>query len=266
MSLVEASLLARPSAGNAFSFGLEAVDRRFSGGGLAFGAHQVVGGPGDRSGANLLASLWLARMFAIWPDRPALWVQERDALQENGVLYGPGLHALGVDPGRLALVTTRDGAEALRVVDRAARSGAVLSVIGELRGGARKLDLPASQRLNLRGQENSTLVILLTPDLQAASAAKSRWQVRTAPSRAPRRWLGPPTLDLELVRNRHGSLGRWTLEWSSDDTVFRSGTTLCTPVVCLSGDRQAAPASWGEREEALGGGADAEVRLSAHSR
>jgi protein ImuA len=215
----------------ALSFGTAAVDSRFSPGGLTYGTHQAAGAPGDRSAAALFAMLCLTRLFKACPDRPALVVQEAEALREDGALYGPGLHALGLDPGRLALVSARDGAEALRVIDQAIRSGSVCAVVGELRRGAARLDLGLTQRLNVHGQQTSTLALLLTPDLDGTSAAISRWRVRTAPSRAPRRFLGPPALDVELIRNRHGRSGRWTLEWSSEDEAFRLPAPLRAPVV-----------------------------------
>ena len=51
-------------------------------------------------------------------------VQEPGALSEGGGLYGPGLWALGLDPGRLVLVSARKGGEALRIADEAVRGWA----------------------------------------------------------------------------------------------------------------------------------------------
>ena len=248
----------------ALSFGPEAVDTRFGLGGLAFGAHQAAAGPGDRTAVAVFAVLLLARLFKAWPDRSALLVQEAETLQEDGALYGPGLHALGLDPGRMALVSARDGAEALRIVDEATRSGAVCAVVGDLRRGARKLDLALTQRLNVHAQQTSTLTLLLTPDLDGTSAAMSRWRVATAPSRAPRRYLGGPTLDLELVRNRLGRPGRWTLEWSSEDEAFRLATPLRPPVVLTPVHRSDAPFAAFPGDRAPGAGGEAEGRVAAH--
>ena len=264
---------ARPAAvPRALSFGEAALDGRFAGAGLAYGAHEAAGAAGEATSAVLFALLMLARLFRACPDRPALVVQEADALSEGGALYGPGLHALGLDPGRLALVRARDGAQALRMVDEAVRSGSVCAVVAELRGGARRLDLPFTQRLNVHGQQTSTLALLLTPGLEGTSAALSRWRTRPAPSRAPRRFLGPPALELELTRNRHGRTGRWTVEWSCDDEAFRLapavdsslvlGAPLRPPVVSSPGDRSGSPGR--VTGPAPGAGGDAEERLAAH--
>ncbi len=205
----------------AVSFGLEALDDSFGPGGPTFGAHEICGAAGEPAAAILFTVLVLARLFRCDPQAQALVVQEPGALSEGGGLYGPGLWALGLDPGRLVLVSAREGGEALRIADEAVRSGAVSAVVAEAPRAVRKLDLAATQRLNLYGRQTSTLALLVTGDLDATSAAMTRWRVRSRPSRAPRTYLGPPTLDLELVRNRLGPPGRFNVEWSSDDGVFR---------------------------------------------
>ena len=240
----------------AFSFGLEALDAGFSPGGPSFGAHEVCGPPGEPAAALLFAALMLVRRFHEDPHAQALVVQEPGALSEGGGLYGPGLWALGLDPGRLVLVGAREGGDALRVVDEAVRSGAVCAVVAEAPRAARKLDLAATQRLNLYGRQTSTLALLVTPDLDATSAAMTRWRVRSRPSQAPRAYVGPPAMELELVRNRLGPTGRFTVEWSSDDTAFRlpavPAAPLRAPVVPAPAHRPAAAADLPRR--AAGGG------------
>ncbi|MGC1304418.1 MAG: hypothetical protein WA840_18785 [Caulobacteraceae bacterium] len=252
------------AAQRALSFGLESVDSRFSLGGLAHGVHQAAGEPGDRSAAGLFVMLWLARLLKANPDRPALVVQEAAVVREEGALYGPGLLALGLDPGRLAVVLVQDGAEALRVVDQAVRSGAVCAVMAELRRAADKLDLGLTQRLNVHGQQTSTLVALLTPDLDGTSAALSRWRVRTGPSRARKRHLGPPALELELVRNRHGRPGRWTLEWSSEDEAFRLPAPFRAPLVSPPVHRPGPPRLVHTGPNAPGADGEIEIRVAAY--
>ncbi len=245
----------------AFSFGLAALDGCFSLAGLPFGAHQIARSPGEDAPALLFALLMTARRFRADPSAQALVVQEQAALNEAGALYGPGLMALGLDPGRLALATARAGAEALRIVDEAVRSGAVSVVLAEAPRAAPRIDLAVTQRLNLYGRQTSTLTLLVTPDLDATSAAMTRWRVRAGPSTAARSYLGPPALDLDLVRNRLGPVGRFLVEWSSDDVVFRPPAPLRAPVVRPPVHRPDAlvPA----RRRGAGPGGDAPQRLAA---
>ncbi|WP_174301156.1 ImuA family protein [Caulobacter sp. S45] len=249
----------------AFSFGLEALDSRFSPGGPTFGAHEVCGPAGEPATALLFMVLILARLFRCDPQAQALVVQEPGALNEGGGLYGPGLWALGLDPGRLVLVNAREGGEALRIVDEAVRSGAVAAVLAEAPRAARKLDLAATQRLNLYGRQTSTLALLATPDLEATSAAMTRWRVRSRPSQAPRDYLGAPALELELIRNRLGPTGRFNVDWSSDDAAFRLPQTpaapLRAPVVSTPVYR---PAVAGASGKPPGRRGDPQERLAAH--
>jgi protein ImuA len=251
--------------GRALSFGLDELDARFASGGLPFGAHEVTGPPGEPASALLFAALMLARRFQADPQAQALVVQEPCALQEGGGLYGPGLWALGLDPSRLVLVRAAEGGEALRITDEAVRSGAVAAVLTEAPRAAKKLDLAATQRLNLYGRQTSTLSILITPDLDATSAAMTRWRVRHAPSAAPKTYLGPPALEVDLVRNRLGPAGTFTVEWSSDHGAFRRPghlvPALRPPVVSPPVHRSAGAPG---RAGAAGGGGDAEERASAY--
>jgi protein ImuA len=251
--------------GKALSFGLPELDARFASGGLPYGAHELAGPPGEPASALLFAALMLTRRFQADAGAQALVVQEPSALAEGGGLYAPGLWALGLDPARLVLVCAGEGGEALRITDEAVRSGAVAAVLTEAPRAARKLDLAATQRLNLYGRQTSTLALLITPDLAATSAAMTRWRVRTAQSQAPKAYLGPPALELELVKNRLGPTGRLTVEWSSDHGAFRrpdyaAAAALRSPVVPTPAHR---PAGSG-RGRGSGDGGDAQERAQAY--
>ena len=214
-----------PTLRSGLSFGDQAIDDSLPGS-LAWGSHQIAGGAGDPVAARAFTTFLLARWLAARPGATILLVQETSALREGGGVYGPGLHALGVDPGRLILVQAHDGAEVLRLLNEALRVRAPDVVVGDLWDDAPLADLSVTRRFNLAAAKARVLAFLTTPDLSATSAALTRWRVASAPSSvlsfAPRRRLGAPALNVELVRNRHGRTGRWILEWSSHDRAFKS--------------------------------------------
>jgi protein ImuA len=214
-----------PALRSGLSFGDQAIDDGLPGG-LAWGSHQIAGGAGDPVASRAFTTFLLARWLEMRPGATVLLVQETSALREGGGVYGPGLHALGIDPGRLILVQVHDGAEVLRLLNEALRVRAPDVVVGDLWDDEALTDLSVTRRFNLAAAKARMLVFLTTPDLSATSAALTRWRVASAPSSvlsfAPRRRLGAPALNVELVRNRHGRTGRWILEWSSHDRSFRS--------------------------------------------
>lgn len=211
-------------------------DSAFDGGGLpAQGAHEVsAAAPGEEAAAALFALGVATRRLAGEPGRMGLFVQEAEAGNEGGLLYGPGLHALGMDPDRWVMVTARDGPGVLRVVDEATRCGAPAAVVAELRRGAARLDLKTTRRFNLAGARTGTTAVLVTPEPAATSAALTRWSVRAGASRGPAPGLlGAPALQLELTRNRHGRPGTWTVEWNPDERLFQrpaGGLLLARPL------------------------------------
>lgn len=216
----------------ALRLGCEAVDA-VCGGGLAAGTHQAAGQGTAVLGFGLAV---MARALAASPGGRVLLVQAQEAGAEGGHVHGPGLHALGLDPDRVGVAQVRKVEDALRVVDEALRSGAVAAVLADL-GHAPRLDLSVTRRFNLSARRTGALALMLTRDLDATSAALTRWRVEPRVSRGWRRRLGRPVFGLSLMRNRLGPTGEWTLEWDSDDRLFRPAAPLSAPVARPAADR-----------------------------
>ncbi len=227
----------------AVSLGCEAIDA-ICGGGLGAGVHQAAGQGGAPLGFGLAV---MARALAASPRGRVLLVQAQEAACEGGRVYAPGLHALGLDPDRIGMAEVRTVADALRVVDETLRSGAAAAVLADL-GHAPRLDLSVTRRFNLSARRSGALALMLTRDLDATSAALTRWRVEPRVSRGRRRRLGRPAFGLALLRNRLGPTGEWTLEWDSDDRLFRPAAPLSAPVARPAADRPdpARPAAAGD--------------------
>jgi protein ImuA len=144
-----------------------------------------------------------------------VWLVEDMALLENGMPYGPGLMEAGLPPERLVIVAAACAREVLWAMEEALRCRSVAAVIGETR--SRRIDAVATRRLALAAAGSGALALLLrTAPAEEHSSAATRWVIGAAPgARAP--WgLGPPRLAVQLVRNRRGHLGSWTLEWNRE--------------------------------------------------
>ncbi len=222
----------------AASFGAPGLDAALGGRGLPPGAHQAApAAPQDHAAPLILPLMAAAQVVGrAAGGAPAsarvrlLVVQERAAAREGGELYAPGLEALGVAADEVAFVRPSDGGEVLRVVDEAVRRRATPVILAELRRGASLADLAATRRLNLAAQRQGLFLFLVTPDLDATSAALTRWRVASTPSRAPPGRLGPPTFRLTLVRNRLGPPGDWSAEWSARERRFTSAIPFVSQV------------------------------------
>jgi hypothetical protein len=102
---------------------------------------------------------------------------------------------------------------------------------------AKALDLVASRRLTLGAAQRSVPAILLRfctkPE---ASTAETRWRIATSTSAKEQEHWGHAWFVVQLLRNRHGRLGHWEMEWSSDDGLFREPTPDHRAVVSASSD------------------------------
>ncbi|MEJ7925973.1 hypothetical protein WG908_04285 [Sphingobium sp. AN641] len=228
------------------------------GGGLARGrVHELVCAE-EEAGAGAGMALLLARLATRADDvAPLLWLRLDAASRQGGAPYGPGLAALGIDPGRLLLGTMTDEAMLLQAGLDAVRCPGLGAVMIECRGRHRLLDLTASRRLALAAEASGvTALLLLVGGVPGPSAAETRWQVAAAPS-APLAGDAPGhgAFDLTLLRRRAGPDGmRWRLEWRATEGVFgewsggqggqqqhgREGAALSGAVVSIPAARPAA--------------------------
>ncbi|HEX7200670.1 MAG TPA: hypothetical protein VF213_14395, partial [Dongiaceae bacterium] len=152
-------------------FGVAAIDRALPGGGLARGAlHEILGTGGDEEDGALAAAFVahiLGRVGASPHPNPPPWIRGREgpAQREGGGrhptadglvlwclprpdLYGPGLAAHGLDPGRVVLVRASRDAEILWAMEEGLRAPGIIAVVGEVG----TLGAVASRRLQLAAE------------------------------------------------------------------------------------------------------------------
>src|SRR6516164_2373666 len=208
-------------------------------GGLALGAlHEVFCEGGRQSAAATGFIAALARRLT--PRRPLVWVRQDFSAREVGALSMSGLAELGLDPRRLVMVCASDVEDALRTTADALACDAVGAVVLEVWGETHRLDLVASRKLTLAAQgAGVTGLLLRIAASPIPSTAETRWIVRAArsPPASPWNAWGAPLFDAELVRNRHGPLGRWIMEWKCDECLFSEPAADSQPVAATPAHR-----------------------------
>jgi protein ImuA len=220
-------------------------------GGLAVGAmHEVFADAGRQSAAATGFVAGLAGRVAA--RRPLVWVRQDFTEIESGALSMSGLAELGLDPRRMVTVRAADVDTALRTAADAFACDALGAVVLEVWGEARQLDLVASRKLTLAAQASGITGLLLRVAAEPQpSTAETRWIVRAAHSppaaplmpaaplvlAAPWSAWGAPVFDAQLVRNRHGPVGRWILEWKCDECLFSKPAAYPQPVAAAPARR-----------------------------
>lgn len=202
------------------ALGVAALDDWLGGGLRLAGLHEVhAAEPADIASALSFALLLGQGGCEDAASRALIWIR----LDKAGVPYGPGLVDLGLDPAAISIVQPADERAALRAMLDAMRSGSARAVLLELAGRQPLLDLTATRRLVLAAERSGTMALIVRSGAEAApSAAHSRWQVASAPSRpleagAP----GLPAFALTLLRHRGGRDGlHIVLEWNRDTACF----------------------------------------------
>jgi protein ImuA len=207
-------------------------------GGLAVAAVHEVFAEGHQSAAATGFIAGLAGRVA--PRRPLVWVRQDFSEIELGALSMSGLAELGLDPRCVVSVRAADVDTALRTAADALACDAVGVVVLEVWGEVRQLDLTASRKLTLASQASGVTGLLLRVAAQPSpSTAETRWIVRAAHSPPSPPWSawGAPVFDAELVRNRHGPVGRWIMEWKCDECLFAEPAAYPQPVAAAPAHR-----------------------------
>jgi protein ImuA len=208
-------------------------------GGLALGAmHEVFTEAGRQSAA---ATGFVAGLAGrVTARRPLVWVRQDFVELESGALSISGLAELGLDPRLLVTVRAADIDSALRTAADALACDALGAVVLEVWGEARQLDLVVSRKLTLAAQASGVTGLLLRIAAEPQpSTAETRWIVRAAHSPPASSWnaWGAPLFDAQLVRNRHGPVGRWIMEWKCDECLFAKSAAYPQPVAAAPAHR-----------------------------
>lgn len=203
------------------TLGVAAADAMLGGGLNCEAVHEIVpAAAGDLSAATGFAFAIAAR--ASKPRRHVLYVQHDFTAWEGGAPYAPGLGQLGVGAAHLVHLRVGHIEDALWALAEALKCRAFAAVIGEFPANAGALDLTATRRLVLAAQAGDGFGLLLRhAGALDANAATTRWQVAAAPSRSDAfGGIGTPAFALELVKNRFGPCGQWTLGWNHHEQCF----------------------------------------------
>ncbi|MBV8686206.1 MAG: protein ImuA [Alphaproteobacteria bacterium] len=190
-------------------FGIESIDSRLAGGGLAAAAlHEAAG---DRDGLfdEAAATLFLAAIAAR-THGTVLWALARRDL------FAPGLALAGLAPDRILYAECDRDEEVLAVMEEGLRHGSLGAVVGE----TARAPMAATRRLQLAAEEGGTPALMLKrrkkpgeDPLDLPSAAVTRWRIGCAPSSPlPVAGVGRPRWRLALARQRGGEPHEWIME------------------------------------------------------
>jgi protein ImuA len=213
-------LSALEAGGRVLPLGAGAIDAAL-GGGLALGnLHELAPAASLHLGAAAGSALTLAAR--VGKRKHTLWIQPDFAGTEAGMLYGPGLTALGLPMERLLILRVARPVDVLWAMEEGLKSRVLSAVVAELTEEGACADLTATRRLVLAARDGGGLGFLLRHRISPEpSAAATRWEITAAPS-TPDAFggLGRTAFTLSLVKNRRGPLGRWTIAWDQHERAF----------------------------------------------
>ena len=239
-----------PSDLNKVALGHAIADSALQGGLATAAVHEVFAeGHQSAPATGFVAGL----AGRVSPRRPLVWVRQDLSEIESGALSMSGLCELGLDPRLLVTVRAPDTDAALRTAADALACDALGAVVLEVWGEARQLDLVASRKLTLATAASGVTALLLRMAAEPRpSTAETRWIVRAAhsPPSAPWTAWGAPVFDAQLVRHRHGPVGRWIMEWNCDECLFSEPASYSQPLAATPAHRPHQAQAFGQQRRA----------------
>jgi len=221
--------------------------------GLATGTlHEIAAAaPGDAPAAVGFALALAARLRAVRPETPLVWISEDFVGLEQGALYGPGLALHGIDPAAFVLVRAAQAKDALWAMEEVLKCRAPAAVVGEI-FSAKLYDLTASRRLLLAAETHGTTALLCFAGPVHAeaisSSAATRFEIRARAS--PQRdsaglrmpLPGAAAFDVRLAKARAGPAGFsidrekfHSVLWNPREVLFRDALSLALSAVAGDG-------------------------------
>ena len=194
-------------------------------GGLERGClHEVFASIGHETAATGFTAGLVMRVAET---KHVLWIAQDFSINEFASLSAAGLVELGFEPQRLLLLCVANANDGLRAANDALSCAALGAVVIEIPGRPKNLDMTASRRLTLACAQKSVTAFLLRFAAEPSfSTAETRWLVRATPSLQQGENWGQPVFQVELLRNRHGQMGKWMMEWSGDERIFKTPGTI----------------------------------------
>ncbi|WP_417624583.1 ImuA family protein [Paremcibacter congregatus] len=174
-------------ASGGLSFGVPEIDGHLAGGGLRLDAiHEFL--PEDftaRAAAYGFLTALIGRLMRQGTG-PAIFCDFQRRTADRLLPFGPGLMALGLDPGRLIHVQSASETDFFWSLEEALTCSRPLAVVG-IAGETSLYDFTESKRLNLRAQrQGKPLFLLRSGEAAGATACATRWQIGSLPGgRAP---------------------------------------------------------------------------------
>lgn len=191
-------------------FGLDPLDRRVPGGGLALGALHEIAGGGDGAVHGAAAALFTVGIAARTRGR-VLWCVTR------ADLFAPSVAHAGLHPDRVIYAEVGDEKAVLACMEEGLRHGGLSAVVGELA----RLPMAASRRLQLAAEGSGTIALAIrrwrrmaeAADFGQPTASVTRWRVTALPSETlPVPGIGRARWLVELIRARAGECADFELD------------------------------------------------------
>ncbi|WP_460678322.1 ImuA family protein [Mucilaginibacter koreensis] len=198
-----------PKINHSHLTGLEVIEKAFPNALFPIGAlHEFVCAEQEHRAAcggfiaGLLASLIKDNGLCLW-------------ISTSRQLFPPALAMFGIQPDHVLFVDAATERDVLWATEEGLKCRGITAVITEIA----TFTVAQTRRLQLAAEQHHSTCFLLRNCVQGnrASLCAARWQITPMPSKPLQGMpgVGLPRWEVELLKVRNGTPGKWMVEWSS---------------------------------------------------
>jgi protein ImuA len=151
-------------------------------------------------------------------------------ISASRTIFPPALQLFGIAPDKIIFVDLQKEKEILWVMEEALKCKGLAAVVGEMQD----LNFTASRRLQLAVEQSKVtgFVLRKNPRSINTTACVTRWQIKSAASElsAGMPGVGFPRWNVELLKVRNGTPGKWQVEFAAGKFRLIS-TAIAIPLI-----------------------------------
>lgn len=134
-------------------------------------------------------------------------------ISSSRLVFPPALKAFGIEPDKVIFIRLQRDKDILWVLEEALKCEGLAAVIAE----TPEISFTASRRFQLAVEQSHVTGFLIRRNPgNVASICVTRWKITPMPSRQEEDLpgVGFPRWQVELLKVRNGSPGKWEIEWA----------------------------------------------------
>jgi protein ImuA len=137
-------------------------------------------------------------------------------ISTSGALFPAALKGFGIEPEKIIFIDLKKEKDVLYATEEALKCNKLTAVLADIKN----ISFKESRRFQLAAEQSRVTGFIIRHQPQSVNtiACISRWHITSLPSQLEDEMpgVGFPRWNVELLKVRNGSTGKWNIEWAAN--------------------------------------------------